>query len=78
VGRNLDPDGKSRVLHLDRRRSRTTLSYMGGDELSINGSCIDNGEAGDERSEGKAPDRGRDAPSPGEPACGFELGPFHC
>jgi hypothetical protein len=74
---NLDPGGKSCFLHLDRRCSRTTLSYMGGDELSINASRIDDGEAGDEHSEGKAPDRSRQAPSLGEPTCGHELGPFH-
>jgi hypothetical protein len=55
VGRNSDPGGKSRVLHLERQCSRTTLSYMGGDELSINASRIDDGEAGDEHSEGNAP-----------------------
>jgi hypothetical protein len=77
VGRNLDPGGKSRVLHFERRSSRTTLSYMCGDELSINASRIDDCEAGDEHSEGKAPGRSRQAPSPGEPTCGHELGPFH-
>jgi hypothetical protein len=67
VGRNLDPGGKSCVLHLDRRCSLTTLAYRGGDELSINASRIDDGKAGDEHSEGKAPDRGRHTPPPGEP-----------
>src|SRR5258708_7570164 len=77
VGRNLDPGGKSRVLHLDRRCSRTMVSYMGGDELSINASRIDDGKAGDEHSEGKAPDQDRHAPSPGERSYGHQLGPFH-
>jgi len=31
---------------------------MGGDELSIDASRIDHGKAGDENSEGKAPDQG--------------------
>src|SRR5260370_42378629 len=72
VGRNLDSGGKSRVLHLDRRCSPTTLSYIGSDELSINASRINDGKAGDEHSEDKPPDQGRHAPSPGEPSPGDE------
>jgi hypothetical protein len=49
VGCNLDPRGKSRVLHLDHGGSRTTLSYVGGDELGINAGCIDDGKAGDQQ-----------------------------
>jgi hypothetical protein len=78
VGYNLEPGGKSGILHLDRRCSRTTPSYVGDDELVINASRIYHGKAGDEHSEGKSPDQGRHAPSPGEPSCGHELGPFHC
>jgi hypothetical protein len=52
VGRNLDPGGKSRVMHLDRRCSRTTLSYMGGDDLSIDAGRIDDGKCRQQHSKG--------------------------
>jgi hypothetical protein len=71
VGRNLDPGGKSRVLHLDRRCSQTMLSDMGDDELSINASRIDDRKDGDKHGEGKAPNQRRDAPSPGESRTGL-------